>query len=78
MEKITYRQWRTNLWLYVGGTTFLAISTGVMAVDFGNIQHVIMFISGIIGNGLMTAKAYTGRASEVDPPIEKFSILGGN
>lgn len=77
-SKMTYRQWRANLWMYVGGTTLLAVSAGIMAVDFTNIKHAIAFFAGIIGNGLITAKAYTGRASEVEPKIEEDNKLTTN
>lgn len=69
-SKMTYRQWRANLWLYVGGTVLLAVSSGIMAVDFSSIKHIVGFFSGVIGTGLITAKAYTGRASEVEPKPE--------
>jgi hypothetical protein len=71
--KLTYSQWRANLWMYVGGTALLSISSGIISVDFDSIKHVIAFFSGVIGTGLITAKAYTGRATEVEDKIETES-----
>lgn len=69
-SKISYRQWRANLWMYVLGTMCLTVSAGVVAVDFSQTKCVVAFFAGVLGSGIMAAKAYTGRAYDVEPKIE--------
>lgn len=75
LNKITYRQWRTNLWLYISGAVSAYIASSVVAVDFSQIKHVMAFCAGSISSGVIAAKAYIGRASEIDAPIEKEKTL---
>lgn len=69
--KISYRQWRANLWMYVVGSMLAAISAGVTSVDFSSPKHVVAFVAGVLSVGVLQAKGYTGRASEVEPKIEE-------
>lgn len=65
-KKLTYRQWRTNLWLYIVGAVSAYVAASVISVDFTDARHITAFFAGAIAAGIIPAKAYTGRAADVE------------